>query len=389
MKGCKEIEKKNLFLSLYLLLFLFFFSSCPAANAHHNPTFGFAGTAGPILTSPATTIPKGHWGVGIRTEYVNFNEFSNDALKYFAKKKEFIHSGQYFLSPSIGAAYGVTDNFTFALRLPYSIQGNITDGLLSKTGMPYLSRLGTSDGLGDITFFTQYRFLNLKDKAFEAALLSGITIPSGLAHVKDKHGDRFGADHQPSKRAFEPLVGLALSKRFGHKLSIDSNYLFTKAVRGIQRFYPGDLHNYNVALSYRFLEQHHHHHQINEITKEGSYEHLHEHQHEHHYAPPIEEYIYEHSHRHKHKWYSIFGADAVVELNGEWRQKQEFGTRQPFGFKDENNGGHFLYLSPGLRLAIGEKWATYVSFGLPVIATPMGKGQRPDFRMIFGVSRSF
>ncbi len=370
----------------WLLAIILIFSFCISkAKAHHNPTFGFAGTAGPILTNPASTIPKGHWGVGIRTEYVNFNELSTGALKYFAKKKEFIHSGQYFLSPSIGAAYGLTDNFTVALRLPYSVQGNITDGLLSKTGMPYLSRLGSSDGLGDITLFAQYRFLNLKDKAFEAALLSGITIPSGLAHVKDKLGDRFGADHQPSKRAFEPLVGLSITKRFGHRLSFDTNYLFTKAVKGIQNFYPGDLHNYNLALSYRFLEQHHHHHNHSEELPEHSHIHLHEHG----YGAPIEEYKFSHSHKHEHKWYSIFGVDGIIELNGEWRQKQVFGTRQPFGFKDENNGGSFIYVSPGLRLAIGEKWATYFSFGIPTISAPMGKGQKPDFRMICGISRSF
>ena len=374
----------------YYILILVFLSIIGAdkAYAHHNPTFGFAGTAGPILTNPASTIPKGHWGVGVRTEYVNFNELSADGLKYFAKKKEFIHSGEYFLSPAIGAAYGLTDDLTIAARIPYSVQGNITDALLSTSGMPYLSKLGSSDGLGDISLFAQYRFLNLKNKAFEAALLSGITIPSGLTHVKDNNGDRFGADHQPSKRAFDPLVGFALTKRFGHKLSLDSNYLYNKAVKGVQHFYAGDLHNYNVAISYRFLEQHHHHHPTDNSNK-GSYTPIHIHSHEHQYGAPIEEYKYSHEHSHKHKWYSIFGADAILELNGEWRQKQVFGTLQPFGYKDENNGGSHIYLSPGLRLAIAEKWATYVSAGFPIIQHPMGKGQKADFRIIVGLSKSF
>ncbi len=372
--------KLNIIHRLLIIICLLSFPLKPAF-AHHNPTFGLAGTAGPILTNPASTISKGHWGIGIRTEYVNFNELSNDALKFFAKDKRFTHSGQYFLSPAIGVAYGATNNLTVAARLPYSIQGNITDGLLNTTGIPYILNRGTSDGLGDLSLFAQYRFLNLKDKAFESAILTGINIPSGLAHVKDKVGERFGPDHQPSKRAFDPMVGLAVSKRFGHKLSFDSNYLFNKAVKGVQRFYAGDLHNYNLALSYRLIEQHHHHHHTSDPSTESTHEHF--------YGPPLQEHEFIHSHQHKHKWYSIFGLDTILELNGEWRQKQVFGTLQPFGFKDRDNGGHYLYLSPGIRLVIGEHWATYYSLGLPILQDPNGKGQKVDFRMIFGLSRSF
>lgn len=355
------------------------FLSLPV-KAHHNPTFGFAGTAGPILTSPASTIQKGHFGVGIRTEYVNFNEFSTDQLKYFAKKRQFIHGSEFFMYPALVAAYGITDNFNFGFRYPYSVQAGIRDGLLNEAGKPYIVNRGTSHGVGDLTLFAQYRFLNIKEKDFEAALIAGLNIPAGLAHTIDNVGERFGADHQPGKRSFDPIVGLALTKRFGHKLSFDTNYLFTKAVKGIQKYYSGDLHNYNISVSYRILEPHDHlnHNHLNN----------HHHVHKHEYGPG-EEYKYVHEHKHEHKWYSIFGIDGVIELNGEWRQKQEFGTLQPFGFKDEDSGGSAVYLSPGIRLAIGEKIATYFSLGLPVISDPSGDSQKPDFRMVFGLSRSF
>lgn len=364
-----------------LILFIFCFSIqiflVRIAKAHHNPTFGLAGTSGPIITNPASTIPKGHWGVGIRSEYANLNEYSRDALKYFAKKKQFVHGSEFFLSPAVVAAFGATDNLTLGIRYPYSIQSGINDGALSGTGMAFVIHRGTSDGLGDLTLFGQYRFLNLEEKQLESAILTGLSIPSGLAHVKDKTGERFGADHQPSRRAFEPLLGLSITKHFGPRISFDTNYLFTKAVKGIQNFYSGDLHNYNLALSYQLIQPHHHHHS-----------HSNENEHSHKFGAYSGD-DYSHEHSHKHKWYSIFGLDTIMELNGEWRQKQKFGTLQPFGFIDEDSGGSTVYLSPGIRLNIKDKWSTYFSYGHPLIHDPSGDGQKTDFRMIFGLSRSF
>jgi hypothetical protein len=349
------------------------------AMAHHNPTFGFAGTAGPIITNPASTIQKGRFTFGVRNEYVNFNEYSNDALKFFAKKKQFVHGAQHFMRPSLVAAYGVTDNFTISISFPYNVQGGIADGSLSANGTPIIIRRGTADGLGDLTLFGQYRFLNLRKHELEAAILAGITIPSGLAHVKDNVNERFGPDHQPSKRSFDPLVGLSITKRFKKKYSFDTNYLYTKAVKGIQNFYSGDLHNYNLALSYNVFNGHHHSHP--KINETHSHEHTHKHFSTYH--------SHEHSHTHKQNWYTNLSLDSVLELNGEWRQKQKFGTLQPFGFKDEDSGGTSIYLSPGFRVGFGKNWSTYYSFGLPIIQDPHGDGQKTDFRMVFGLSKAF
>src|SRR5262249_61578197 len=58
--------------------------------------------------------------------------------------------------------------------------------------------------------------------------------------------------------------------------------------------------------------------------------------------------------------------DAVLELNGEWHNKQRTA-----GVVDPNSGGNTMYLAPGLRLT-GDNWSGYVSAGIPVVTEVNG-----------------
>ncbi|MBI3308033.1 MAG: transporter [Candidatus Melainabacteria bacterium] len=364
-------------LGIYFLVFIFLsLVYCNHnAHAHHNPSFGFAGTAGPITTNPASTIKKGHWAFGLRAEYLKFDTFLNRKLKNFARKRDFIHSGTYFLSPAFGASYGLTDDLTLSLRLPVNVQGSIRDGILNKSGNPTINKLGTAGGLGDLTIFAQYRFLNLKQKALEAAILTGVDIPTGITKVKDLNGDLFGPDHQPGAGSFDPLVGLSVTKLITPKLSFDTNYLYTIAVKGIKDFDAGDLHNYNAALSYRLLDFHKHSH--NHTHDNG---HIHKHSHK---SGRFHAHIHMHSHPHKHSWYSAFALDGIIELNGEWRQKQVFQADNV----DKHSGGSLLYVSPGFRI-VYKDFASFLSVGIPALRDLNGEQGKPDIRLIFGFGYS-
>lgn len=60
--------------------------SCGIAKADH-PTVGFgSGIAGPAITIPATTLPKGNGSVALRVEYIKFSAFSDAELGQFARK---------------------------------------------------------------------------------------------------------------------------------------------------------------------------------------------------------------------------------------------------------------------------------------------------------------
>lgn len=322
------------------------------AYADH-PTIGFdSEIAGPVTTISATSLPKGHWSIGLRIEYVKFDVFPDAELENFAQQGEKIHSIDYLLSPSLGAIYGLTDNLTLGLQIPYILRNDIREGHLEDS-MPEVHKHGESKGIGDLTLLGQYRFLNKKRGNSEAALLFGLKFPVGITHAKDNNGGRFETEHQPGSGSWDPIIGIAVSKRLGHA-SLDTNLLYTFVTEGVQATDLGDLLNYNVGFSYRLGGETNHHHSHESATQ------------------------------YDHTLHTHLAWDLILEMNGEWRQKQKVG-----GNKNKNSGGSLVYLSPGVRLTASDRWSSSISVGLPVFQDLNGRQHETDLRVIFAVGMGF
>lgn len=340
-------KKQIMGLLCFLILFI------PGNTYADHPSIGFGSEiAGPVTTISATTLPKGRWSIGLRTEYVKFDAFSDVDLENFAQQGEEIHSTEYFLSSFLGASYGFTDDLTLGLQIPYVLRNNIREGHLEDS-TPEVHKHGDSKGIGDLNLLGQYRFLNSERGNFEVALLSGLKFSTGTTHAKDNDGGRFETEHQPGSGSWDPLIGIAVSKRLG-QVSLDTNLLYTFVTEGAQNTDLGDLLNYNVAVSYRLGDKTNHHHSHESIT------------------------------HHDHALHSHLAWDLVLEINGEWRQKQKVG-----GDKDKNSGGSLVYLSPGVRLTIGDRWSTVLSVGVPVFQDLNGEQHETDLRIILGVGVGF
>ncbi|MDD2733656.1 MAG: transporter [Desulfuromonadaceae bacterium] len=320
--------------------------SCVVARADH-PTVGFsAGLAGPAITIPATTLPKGSGAVTLRVEYVKFRTFSDAELARFAAQGTEVHSVDYLLSPSVGAGYGLTDDLTVGLRLPYLLRTDIRSGH-NEGGEVVIDTHGNSDGVGDLTVLGQYRFVNNQLRRLECALLVGIKTPTGATGVKDLKGELFETEHQPGSGSWDPLLGMAASKRLG-AISFDANVLYTFATGGAQRTNLGDRLHYNLATSYRLGNEKSH------LHSDGTAEHQHL------------------------EW------DLILEVNGEWQEKQTISN-----VVDDNSGGSLVYFSPGARLCGDNGWAATLSVGIPVIGERNGVQHETDIRMVFGLSKGF
>ncbi len=343
-----------------------------SAFAHHPGGASNTGGAGPIVTISASTLEAGHGAVAFLTEYLKFGGLGDSDLIAAAGKHIHAHSIDTIRSTSLSAAYGVTDDFTVSVRIPYVQRTDIREGhhahgpggVVNNT----VDYRGGSSGLGDVTLLGQWRVLNNQATRTEAAFLFGVKAPTGATNRVDALGALFETEFQPGSGSWDVLLGAAFTQRFG-AWSFDTNVLGVFAGRGAQDTRLGDRFLYNAAVSYRLVG----------------------------YAPPTEQHAalpataMAHGpvpHRHAHPLDKIPAApqwtvDAVLELNGEWHDYEDTA-----GVKELNSGGHVLLLSPGLRIARGA-FSGFASFGIPIVNRMNGLQSKTEYRVFTGIAYAF
>ncbi|MBI5639893.1 MAG: transporter [Nitrospirae bacterium] len=302
------------------------------AMAHH-PTGGAGtGQAGPVKTIPASPAGKGRLAIALQTEFINFDAFSDYELRGHAKKGNDVHSADSIFHSVLGISYGLTDDLTLSLQIPYAHLDNIREAHHDEPEEIHIH--GDAKGLGDITLLGHYRFVSLKESNFESAVQFGIKMPSGTTSDKDIDGEQFETEFQPGTGSWNPVIGIAATKRYG-QVSLDANLLYTISTKGAQETDLGDVFLYNMSLSYRVAGR------------------------------PV-------------SW------DLIAEVNGEWKQKQEIN-----GVKDENSGEHVLFLSPGIRVSLNRQFSAFLSVGFPVIQDMNGIQNETGTRTLLGIGVTF
>lgn len=331
-----------------------------SVSADHG-SIGFGlGTAAPIVTSSAITLPVNKALVGVTTQYTDYNEFSDPRLIELNERLEgegrHVHSIESLLTTSLIAAYGVTDNITLGLRFPYVWRNNVREvphhhEEEEGTGgeAPHVQNLGDPNGIGDTTVFGQWRFFNTEDNLTHVALLGAVKMPTGRTDrvtARGEDGERQIQDvhFQPGTGSWDGSLGLAFTQGLGD-FSFDSNVLYTWVTKGDRHVDLGDVFTYNAALSWSPGG-----------TLGGGLQ----------------------ASSNFNLW------TLMVELNGEWR---DFQTER--GVKDPDEGGHILYVSPGARFAGGENWNVALSFGVPIVTDLNGHQVQPDYRITSRINVTF
>ena len=337
------------------------------ASAHHAGGIGNALGAGPIVTDPASTLDEGHSVAAVTLDYQSLGGLSTQtllnataAMPPSSPESNNVHDLRTIQAYALSYAYGVTNDFTVAVRLPYVRRTGIREAVEQDNGDLEVENFGTADGMGDLTLFGQYRFFH-QDKT-ELAVLFGLKTPTGRTNDLTQQGQVFDAEFQPGSGSWDPLLGLAWTHHEG-KWSFDSNVLYTLSTEGTQNTVLGDRFQYNFAVSYR-------------LASLGSGEHP-----MFHGASPTRKVTkdtpraWSREHR--------TSLDLVLELNGEWHAEQVTNA-----ISDPNSGGTTIFLSPGLRLS-QDKWSSFVSVGIPVVDDLNGIQSEPDWRVLAGATWLF
>ncbi len=326
--------------SLVIMLTSAFTIYSSAVLADHG-SLGFGiGTASPIITQGSLTLPVGMWAGGVSTQFINFNGTSDATLlnlKSNAVDEAHgdVHSSNTFLQPTLFGAYGVTDNLTLGLRVPYVLRSGIRS---PNEDADAVINQGAPSGFGDVSVFGQYRFFHSADNLNHASLTIGLKTPTGATGVKDNQGITFETDHQPGSGSWNPSAGLSFTRAMG-SFSFDTNVLYTVATTGAQQTDLGDVFNYNFALSYSF-------------------------------GAPARNGLFSSSNN--APW------TAILELNGD---RQDF--QKTAGLTDPNSGGNTIYISPGIRYSSGKAWNTALSIGAPIVTDLNGFQSEPEYRITY------
>lgn len=327
-----------------------------AALAHHPGSIGNSFGAGPITTIAATTLDPGQSVAGITVDYTSLNPVSASKLiAAAAAGVDGVHGLRTLQSLALSYAHGVTADLTLGLRLPYVKRTGISAAEADGTGTIGVLDHGGASGIGDLTMLGQYRFLNDRGSRFEAALLLGVTAPTGETNRRSRQDELLDAEFQPGSGAWNGLAGIALTKRMG-SWSFDTNVLFVRSSEATQHTNLGDQFLYNAAISYRFSG-------LGGASGGPMYHGGAPHRHDTPVAGP--------------------SLDLVIELNGEWHGKQ-----RKLGVDDDNSGGTTIYLSPGLRVS-NDAWSGFLSAGIPVVKDYAGTQPEPDWRMRSGIAVGF
>lgn len=327
----------------------------PSVLADHPSLNLDTGAAGPVATLPAHTLPQGRASLSLSRQYLNNNEISDAVLKAAAGRHEHVHSTASVTEIALGGAYGVTDDLTLGFRMPYVDRQDLREGEHHHGGSgDQVVARGDAVGRGDLNVFGQYRFYQSRDSRHSVALLLGVRAPTGDTSEIDDTGEKFEVDHQPGSGGWGGLFGASWSSAFG-RLSVDASLLYTLSTAGKRDTDIGDVLNYNLAFAWP-------------LYASGS-DHHHDHDDDHH---------------HVHEPGFLRGLDAVLELNGDWRDRVESG-----GVDEKNTGGNVIYLSPGVRAGFVGGWSAYASIGVPVVENLNGQQSEPEYRVIAGISKAF
>lgn len=298
---------------------------------------GMGGGAGsPVYTESAMTLPEGRWSTSLRQEYTNFSRFSDPRLANTE-----LHSVDALLATALGIGYGLTDDLTLGLRLPYIQRENIREPDVADPSR--VRSLGDPGGLGDATLFGEYRFLRSADQRTHFAALFGVKLPTGETH-REYDGERLETEHQPGTGSTDGLFGLAATHLSG-PVSYDASLLYSAAGTGAQHTDMGDVLGYNLAASYR----------LGGDRPANPYDRL-----------------------QTHAW------DLILELNGEYREHERVR-----GERDPNTGGTIVYLSPGVRYLNKSGWGLAFSLGVPVERDLNGNQVKPDYRLLTSLNAAF
>lgn len=312
-----------------------------ACNGSHVLGVG-GGHSATAYTISANTMEKGGFYLGVNAETVRNKTLSDSTiLEALNNGSEHLHAIDSVNSYSLSASYGITDDLTLNVQLPYVSRKGIRAGEIPAAVHPH----DDIEELGDASALLQYK---VYDDKFKVALLAGLKAPTGKDDVTFE-GEVLEADLQSGSGSWDLFAGIAFTKDY-EDFSLHSDLLYKYNNKGAGNSELGDIFTYNVALSYNLIDHKPH------VSLTGSEK-------ENHYG------------------YSL---DTFIELNGERAGEDRFN-----GSMSSNTGHDIIFATTGLQVSTEDNYSAFFSVSVPVYQDMNGVQNDVSYRATIGIGKSF
>ncbi len=293
---------------------------------------GFGGSKGGLkgqsIASPET-LKKDKFSLGFLFEYQDWKH--NDPLKVHRQHEEEgrdVHSRRNDMVYNLILGYGITDNLSLTLQLPF-----VERRARQIKDEDFVGQRETSSGKGDIIMYGKYRFYN---KLFGAAAILGIKAPTGQTDERNKQGTRFDPEEQPGTGSTDWMFGMAINKSLG-RFTIDGSILYQLKGTGSQDYEFGDIVRANVEGAYAVKER-------------GRYP----------------------------------GLELLAGVNAQFADKDHENAK-----KISDSGGTTVFFAPGLSSQVTDNISSSVSVMFPILQNLGRDHQEVDYLVLFSIGYSF
>jgi hypothetical protein len=317
---------------ILLMLCALIVFALPASAAQLTKTAKPCKPVGPVNSSDGTVYEKGQYGG--KFEYINFKQ---DQLYDGDDKVDF--------APPQNGQKGKKcyERTTEEYRL--TVRAGIFDNIDARLIIPFFNKemkrqsfsqdfTDENSGIGDIKLIGRYRIWSQKKKdPCNLAFGVGLKMPTGSTDEKDSSGNYPGFI-QTGSGSWDPIIELGAHKLIGRSF-LSSHFLYKMTTKGKldnDDYEKPDVFKYNFGYAYALSK--------------------------------------------------LF--DLQLELNGEVKGKAELA-----GQKQDNTGGHVIYLSPGVHFKFHKGMHFDVCVPIPVYRDLNGPQLSEDYRMVAKLAMKF
>ena len=292
---------------------------------------GFGGSQGGLSGQSvfsAQTQEKNQFSLGFLFEYQDWKHFDPVNAHELHEEGRDAHSRRSDSMYNAVIGYGVTDNLTLTLQLPFVIRET-----RQVEDHDFLGQSERSAGQGDLLAFGKYRFY---DKLFGATAIFGVKAPTGRTSEIDKQGERFEPEEQPGTGSTDFMFGMAINKSFG-RFTVDGSVLYQLKGTGTQDYEFGDIVMANLLGAYS-------------IKEHGKYP----------------------------------GVQLLAGVNAQLAEKDHQDAE-----RIRDTGGTTIFFSPGLSSQLTDRLNSSAIIMLPVLQNLGGAHQEVDYNILLSIGYNF